>query len=149
MTGDDLYPYWASVHEEYVDFLLAVSSEELSRRVAGAGASIQTLVVRSAVEERFLTGSVILRNPLDPINVGDYADAPSLIELLKATRHQTERALAPLTPAGLRSVRTLPANPAVNQHEANVTINWIVWKIMQIEIEAYSMVKLRWKDLGH
>ncbi len=145
MRFEELFPYWKDVHEELHEKLEFLNEERLLESSAGAK-SIRDIVLDFVLlEQQFiakLAGGFTSERPAPSA----YSEAAALIELLKTTRQVSMRVLEPLTPVGLRAVRTVPADPAENRPEANTAMGWLFWYVIQREIMCLGQVSLRIAD---
>ena len=148
MRIDELYPYWDDVHQDLLGTLEGLTEEQLEFRPRDCAYSIHQIVLDFAYQEQYLISHLVGGHAFDRPRAVDYADRASLVELLNATREVTAMVLDPYTTAGLRAVRTMPADPNNNQPETNVSVGWILWRTLEYEVFYYGQVKLRLEDSG-
>lgn len=146
MRTDELYPYWPEVHDDLIERLEYLTDEHVDLRPTDGTDSIKQIVLKFVETERFyaqhLAGGFDWERP----SPSTYIDGPGLVELLRATREITERVTDPLTSAGLRSVRAVPGDPAENRPDTNMPVGWLLWHVLEREIECLGQVTLRLKD---
>src|SRR5579883_50501 len=144
MTIAELYPYWNDAHEEFLLELEFIDEDHWNDKPAHlGGGSIRQLVLHLIEAERYWIGQIAQGGPSPEIRGSDFPTKASLIEGLNATREATIRYLDVLKYEGLRAVRTIPADPENNIPEANMTIAWIIWHVMEHEIYHWGQIALR------
>lgn len=146
MRTDELYPYWDEVHDDLIEIVEYLDEDAVDARPHDGADSIRQLVLRFVEVERqyaqHLAGGFDYERPSPSAHV----DGKALADLLTATRTVTARVLEPLTTAGLRSVRTVPGDPAENRPGTNMPVAWLLWHVMEREIQCLGQVSLRLKD---
>jgi len=147
MRTDELYPYWNEVHEDLIDAIGYLDEDQVDDTPHDGARSIKQLVLKFIETERFyaqhLAGGYAYERP----SPSAYVDGKALVDLLTATREVTGRVLDPLTAAGLRSVRTVPGDPAENTSDTNMPVAWLLWHVMEREIQCLGQVALRLADV--
>jgi uncharacterized damage-inducible protein DinB len=143
---DELYPYWPEVHQDLIERLDYLTDEHLDLKPHDGAESIKQIVLRFVETERFYAHHLAGGNDWERPSPSMYEDGAALVDLLNATREITERVMEPLTTAGLRSVRTVPGDPAENRPDTNMPVGWLLWHVMEREIECLGQVSLRLRD---
>jgi uncharacterized damage-inducible protein DinB len=146
MQLDELYPYWGDVHQDLIETIEYLSEPQLNEKWHDDARSIRQIILHLVSEERFYVNHIIAGHVFEQPKSSDYQNAASLIEALEATRQMTIRVLDPLTAAGLRAVRTVPADPAANRPETNTSVGWIFWHVVESEIYHLGQIALRIED---
>lgn len=147
MLLENICPGWVEAHNNLQEAISVFSESELSERPNGTGRSVREIMVSMLNHERFLISHILLGTREEILPPSEFANPALLVELGRVTRIRTEDALRPLTEAGLRAVRTLPADTNLNRYETNVTVEWLFLKILQQEIFTWGQVALRWEDM--
>jgi len=142
----DISPYWGDVHQDLLDLLDRVSDDLLLIRPAERSLSIQQMVLEIVHEQRFHVSMLMAKNQYVREHPRDYTSRESLRELLIATWELIDYLIEPLTDAGLRAVRTLPADPQNNRPETNVTFAWLLWHALHQEIFYTGQISVRLRD---
>ncbi len=142
----DLYPYWEDAHGEFLETLARVSLTQWDARPAAGGVSIQQIGVDVLHQERFWAAHLIAGYEWASPRLRDYTTPAMLSDALRAQREVTEHIVEPLTPAGLRAVRAVPADPQTNRPETNVPIAGLLWHVLEQELRAWGQVTLRLSD---
>jgi uncharacterized damage-inducible protein DinB len=147
MRTDELYPYWDEVHAELIESVGYLDEDQIDAHPHDGAHSIKQIVLKFVEVEReyaqHLAGGFAYERPSPSAHV----DGKALADLLTATREVTGRVLDPLTTAGLRSVRAVPADPEENRPETNMPVAWLMWHVMQREIQCLGQVTLRLADI--
>ena len=147
MQTKDLYPYWDEMHEELVENVEYLDEDQIDARPHDGASSIKQLVLKFVEVERFhaqhLAGGFDYERP----SASAHVDGKAIADLLTATRVVTARVLEPLTAAGLRSVRAVPGDPAENRPDTNMPVAWLLWHVMEREIQCLGQVTLRLADV--
>jgi uncharacterized damage-inducible protein DinB len=147
MRTNELYPYWDEAHEELIETIEYLDEDQVDDRPHDGADSIKQIVLRFVETERLyaqhLAGGFDYERP----SAAAHVDGKSIADLLTVTRTITARVLEPLTTAGLRSVRMVPGDPAENRPDTNMPVAWLLWHVMEREIQCLGQVTLRLKDV--
>lgn len=143
MRLTELYPYWADTHDELLERLRVLTQDRLDFKPYSGTPSIRQIAVAQLGLERQSIAGLAAGFDTEPVRLGQYPDGKALAEGLAAQRVVTERALEPLTAAGLRAVRLVPADQSSGRAEANMPIAWIVWHVLERERMAWGQILLR------
>jgi len=147
MRTDELYPYWNEVHEELIEAVEYLDEDQVDERPHDGAQSIKQLVLKFVEVEReyaqHLAGGFAYERP----SAAAHVDGKAIADLLTTTREVTARVLDPLTTAGLRSVRAVPGDPAENRPDTNMPVAWLLWHVMEREIQCLGQVTLRLADI--
>jgi len=145
----ELYPYWNDTHEDFVETVELLTTAQLRAAPYPRAQNIGDLLVQFLFDERYYTahliGGYVLARPIRE----DLKDGRAIADAMRAAREVTERVLQPYTREGLRAVRTLPADQSINQPETNVTVAWLLWRLLELELIAWGQVRLRRDDSRH
>jgi uncharacterized damage-inducible protein DinB len=148
MKLDEIYPYWPETHDEFVDWLRYIDDNTWNSAPLGpAFGSIRLLVVRFIQLERQWMIGVVQNREVDPLIASDLVARADVLSQFEATRAATSVYFAPLAYEALRSVRTAPADPEINEIERNVPLSWILWLIVQNELMMHGQVRALAKQL--
>ncbi len=146
MRLEELYPYLGYAHQQLLDTLEYLTDAQLDYRPHPQADSIQDIVLRFIRDERFWVGALIAGyaeyRPVEK----EHRTTGTLIEALTVTREITERVLEPYSAAGLRAVRTVPADPARNRPETNMPVSRLLWQVVESELAAWGQVTQRLED---
>ena len=146
MKIDEISPYWSDVHQDLLDVLDRVDDDLLAIRPADRSLSIHQMVLEIVHDQRFHVSMLMAKNHYVRERPADYPSRESLRELLVATWDLIDHLIEPLTQAGLRAVRTLPADPQGNRPETNVTFAWLLWHALHQEIFYTGQITVRLRD---
>ncbi len=131
------------MHDEMLERLRVLDTERLDFKPYSGTPSIRQIAVAQLALERQWIAGLAAGFDTEPARLGQYPDGETLAEGLAAQRVVTHRALEPLTSAGLRAVRLVPADQGSGRAEANMPIAWIVWHVLERERMAWGQILLR------
>jgi uncharacterized damage-inducible protein DinB len=146
MKLSEINPYWEDAHQALLDLLDQVDDELLYAKPGDRSLSIHQMALEIVHEQRFHVSALLAKNHYERAHPAEYAEMAAIKELLVATWELLEHIVEPLTSAGLRAVRTLPANPEQNQPETNVTFAWLLWHALHQEIYYTGQIAVRLRD---
>lgn len=146
MRLEELYPFWGYTHQQLLDTLEYLSDAQLEYRPNGDAQSIRDIALDLVRQERYWIGTLIAGYLEYRPVASEHRTAKALIEALTVTREITVRVLEPLSPPGLRAVRTVPADPAQNRPETNMPISRLVWQVVESELAAWGQIQMRLQD---
>lgn len=146
MKLDDLSPYWETAHDEFVELVGELKEWQLETEPGPGGRTLREIILDFVRAERYWAGHIVAGYADYRPRLDDFLDGPALAEALAAARAQTVRALEPLSPDGLRAVRTVPADAQTNRHESNVPIAWMFRHVLELELICRGRVLQRVED---
>ncbi len=146
MRIEELYPYWGNAHQQLLEAVELLTPAQLDAKPYDEARSIRQMVLNLIREERYWIGHLVAGYAIYQPRENDYPDAPALVEALTVTREITARVLEPLSPQGLRAVRTVPPDPATNRPETNMPISRLFWQVVEQEIFVWGQIAQRIAD---
>lgn len=146
MRLGELYPYWNDAHEELLEVLGALGSEQLEARPRDGAPSIRDMTLDFLHHERYWVSHLVGGNAYEKPRPDGYPNGRALVEALAAARQVTALVLEPFSREGLRAVRHVPADPADNRPETNMPVGWLFWHVLEREIYTWGQVALRLGD---
>jgi len=142
MKLEDLYPYWPAAHEELVDKLRYIDDAAWEAAPLGPGfGSIRLLVQRYINFERHWMIEIVQGRKAEAVTASMLHGREDYISEFKSVRAATDHYLAALPSDALRSVRTAPADPVINEIERNVPLSWILWRLMEEELMTFGQIR--------
>ena len=147
MRPEQVHPYFNDAHEELIEQLEWLQDWRWEAKPTHIdGLSIRQITQHLIDQERFWIVHIAQGGVWDRVTNTDFPTRDRIIEGLHAVRAGTIRYIDTLEPAGLKAVRTIPADPFVNRPEINQSLNWILWQVMRNDIFYLGQVALRRVD---
>lgn len=146
MTLAALYPFWPDTHEELRERVAVMGGDTLNFKPSAGTSSIRQLVLLHLHFEREWIAGIVAGYLIETPRASSLQTGGALAEAMAAQRLLTARVLEPLTEAGLRAVRTVPADMVPGRPEANHSIGWMFWCLLERDLALYGQVQLRMEE---
>ncbi len=147
MKLSDLYPYWDDAHDELLTTLHALDNERLNYKPMAGTSTVRQLALQLLADERFWVAHLVAGFDIETPRAGDFRNGQALAEALQAQRSVTARALESFGVLGLKAVRTVPADALPNRPQANMSVGWLFWHVLERELMVWGQVQQRLEEV--
>jgi hypothetical protein len=143
MRIENIHPYWHDLRAELTDTIVDLTDEQWTARFGRRETYTSEQIIHRATEqERWWIGHVCQSLGWDEIRPIASNNRGHTIEQLCATFELTNRYIDTLEPESLRFVRTVPPDVRANRPEENRRIDWILWQVVTLEINALAQIDM-------